>query len=1558
MRLGSVKRVVSFIIALSMIMTLVPSVFAASVEDFTDFPTGWSREAMIAAVENGLLEGRSATEIVPEGDLTRAEMATIINRSFGATVEANITSYLDVSADAWYYHEIAKAVNMQTLEGDSASIMRPDDSITREEVFTVIARALVLESDDYTSLDRFSDGDDVSDWAKKYIASLAAKGYVNGDDTGMLNPHENVTREEFAQVMHNIIKTYYVEEGTYTTTGLASDLIRTSDVNLENIVIDGDLIIGDGVGYGSITLTNVTIKGRLVCRGGEKAIKLVNTTVGDKVVVKDINGIVHFENYRDEAVFDDINMITHATFLTRVPSVPSVGGSSKPVHRHRWSTEWTTNDTHHWHECLTAGCKITEDSEKDGYDVHVFDDENDEYCNTCNYYREITPSVHQHNWATEWTTDGTHHWHDCLAADCPIVNNSEKDGYGEHIFDNDQDEYCNTCNHYREVAPPPHEHNWSTEWTSNDTHHWHECLTAGCTITENSEKDSYGVHIYDDEQDEYCNTCNHYREVAPSVHQHNWSTEWTTNDTHHWHECLTANCPIVNNSQKDGYGVHTYDDDQDENCNICNHHREVAPPPHVHNWSTEWMTNDTYHWHECLAAGCPIVINSQKDGFGVHIYDNDQDEYCNTCNHYREVAPPPHVHIWSTDWTSNDTHHWHECSVAGCTVTENSEKDSYGVHTYDDDQDEYCNICNHYREVAPSVHEHEWSTEWTTNDTHHWHECLSTDCPIVNNSQKDGYGVHTYDDDQDENCNICNHHREVAPPPHVHNWSTEWTTNDTYHWHECLNADCPILVNSQKDGYGVHIYDNDQDENCNICNYHRDAITEEYVVEFYNGMMKDDDPIATQKVEKDNTLNGINVSIDDIYTNNGVVITGNEIIYTWDGKDIYNGKFTHSVAPEYIYFNEKDGANTWEVFTEDTVIDEATVGADKTLEVYYAYKNIAVLLSNIVPIDALNTISINADYNSDSRVADTTKVLMINTRDQLEIGKSAIEDKQKEVFTLIGNKTGGMVTPEGIINSKDVALKISDVIPYSRIEDAIITFVYATLDVGTEEEIKEISGYMDSALLNGYVADVQAARAKAAAGDASDLNNIKAEAIRNLEGYAPYTNLLKAFETKKETFDITSENVAFASALADEVEDFTYDEIKPYLENKGYGPIIKLMGKEEDGSDVFEGVFTESQEEYVTGLRTKVAGIRADNTVKTNYTTSLSVELDVVSILENMYSKVTDEALKLFAGNEVYLYDENEALKRFVNIDWFHVFIKETADGRHQINDFFSMYDAMLDTFMLVDDAICWYGDPANYPASDYEAVKSELASDMTAYIDAVINIVDQITTGQAIGGKYTINELIEKVQDLNNIAGALGDSSIAGYADTISTLVDTMTNILTNLGQGNLPGGYSLETVNKLCDKLKAAISNLDNDQYETVNKQANSLIKKALKKLDVMLDELDKDGTIRGKSIDSIIAKFSFLEDIFDQYGSKIKNIISVMANADLGETDIDIDSEWMVDIFFGADDDNRFTADNLIEIAPDKLKTTVNDYTDTADETYIVDYYQVKSGDASLKAQRTIR
>lgn len=195
-------------------------------------------------------------------------------------------------------------------------------------------------------------------------------------------------------------------------------------------------------------------------------------------------------------------------------NVPDEEEPEPSVHEHRWSTEWSSDGEYHWHECLNPDCPITRNSDKDGYGVHKYDDEHDGTCNVCGHVREVEPE-HEHKWDTAWSYDGQHHWHECLNPDCDITDTAEKGGYGDHVFSDDQDTTCNVCGYVREVEPPKHEHDWSDEWTFNETHHWHECLNDGCDTTLDKNKKSYGPHVYDNEYDDTCNVCGYKRSATP-----------------------------------------------------------------------------------------------------------------------------------------------------------------------------------------------------------------------------------------------------------------------------------------------------------------------------------------------------------------------------------------------------------------------------------------------------------------------------------------------------------------------------------------------------------------------------------------------------------------------------------------------------------------------------------------------------------------------------------------------------------------------------------------------------------------------------------------------------------------------------------------------------------------------------------------------------------------------------------------------------------------------------------------------------------------------------------
>ena len=311
------KRILAMLLAVASCLSLAVSASAASTArkatDFKDFDrNAWYADAVSAAVDNGLLYGKSSTIIDPNGDMTRAEMAAIINRSFGCYKAADISQYKDVSKSKWYYKDVALAVQMGTYNGRSSSAMAPDSPITRQEAMTVVARALELDYDAYakTDLSAFSDRSEISNWAMPYVRAMVGADYIHGRGK-VLAPLDNITRAEFAQIFHNIIGTYIVSKGTYDKDIKGSVLIRTDEVTLQNMTVDGDLIIGCGAADGKITLDNVTIKGRLlVWGGGTKAVYCNAGTNMPAVVVARVDDAVKVIYDRDStlAVIDTIKV--------------------------------------------------------------------------------------------------------------------------------------------------------------------------------------------------------------------------------------------------------------------------------------------------------------------------------------------------------------------------------------------------------------------------------------------------------------------------------------------------------------------------------------------------------------------------------------------------------------------------------------------------------------------------------------------------------------------------------------------------------------------------------------------------------------------------------------------------------------------------------------------------------------------------------------------------------------------------------------------------------------------------------------------------------------------------------------------------------------------------------------------------------------------------------------------------------------------------------------------------------------------------------------------------
>ncbi len=256
---------------------LVPNAFAASPEDFHDFPTDWSAAGLRSAVQNGLLNGSNG-EIDGNGLLTRAQLAAIVGRAFGADKAADLSGFTDVRPDAWYHNDMAVSVAMGAFQGANGKL-NPESPITREEAFAVLARAFGLDGD-ASALSDYTDGGSVSPWAKSAVSALIDSGFVNGAN-GKLNPRSSITRAEFAKVISGMASTFADNGLSDTVDG--NVIVRSSGASLAGKTINGDLILADGAAQAD--LTNVTVTGRILIRGGADGVTFGNTSAGRGIIV-------------------------------------------------------------------------------------------------------------------------------------------------------------------------------------------------------------------------------------------------------------------------------------------------------------------------------------------------------------------------------------------------------------------------------------------------------------------------------------------------------------------------------------------------------------------------------------------------------------------------------------------------------------------------------------------------------------------------------------------------------------------------------------------------------------------------------------------------------------------------------------------------------------------------------------------------------------------------------------------------------------------------------------------------------------------------------------------------------------------------------------------------------------------------------------------------------------------------------------------------------------------------------------------------------------------------
>lgn len=178
---------------------------------FTDVPSNtWYYNAVVYAVQNGLMNGMGNHLFQPDGAMTRAQLVTVLWRYEGSPVLGTNT-FTDVANNVWYTQAVAWAADQGIVTGVGNNKFAPDGTITREQLVTIFYRysaMKLLDTSARADLSAFPDQDKVSPWAKEAMQWAVSVGLVSGNahsGSTWLEPQGNATRAQVSAIFQRFI---------------------------------------------------------------------------------------------------------------------------------------------------------------------------------------------------------------------------------------------------------------------------------------------------------------------------------------------------------------------------------------------------------------------------------------------------------------------------------------------------------------------------------------------------------------------------------------------------------------------------------------------------------------------------------------------------------------------------------------------------------------------------------------------------------------------------------------------------------------------------------------------------------------------------------------------------------------------------------------------------------------------------------------------------------------------------------------------------------------------------------------------------------------------------------------------------------------------------------------------------------------------------------------------------------------------------------------------------------------------------------------------------------
>ncbi|MBE6351311.1 MAG: formylglycine-generating enzyme family protein [Treponema bryantii] len=250
---------------------------------------------------------------------------------------------------------------------------------------------------------------------------------------------------------------------------------------------------------------------------------------------------------------------------------------------------------------------------------------------------------------------------------------------------------------------------------------------------------------------------------SPEVHEHTFSEEWKTDENFHWKECTGCKEQLESAEHEYEWTVTkeatcTEEGSKTGVCEVCKKEVTEKIDAKGHSFG-DWITTK--------------AATEEETG--------SKERVCDVCK-YKDteaIEKLAHTHKFATDWTSDETNHWH-ASTCGHEVTEGKTAHTFGDWTItkepteeaEGSREKSCTVCEYTvpEVIAKLEHTHKFASEWTSDETNHWKECR---CGEKIESAEHTYGTWKVTTEpttnaegkNEKNCSNCGHVYSVVLQP-------------------------------------------------------------------------------------------------------------------------------------------------------------------------------------------------------------------------------------------------------------------------------------------------------------------------------------------------------------------------------------------------------------------------------------------------------------------------------------------------------------------------------------------------------------------------------------------------------------------------------------------------------------------------------------------------------------------------------------------------------------------------------------------------------------------------